>query len=49
MHDGAIPHETGKRLRSNSFGHKILQPEKSPGLKKIERADLLGADSRQHV
>ena len=29
--DRLFPYETGQRLRSNSFGHEILQPEHSPG------------------
>ena len=42
-HDRLFPYETGQRLRSNSFGHEILQPEHSPGFQEIERTRPLGA------
>ena len=42
-HDRLFSDKTGQRLRSNSFGHEVLQPEHAPGFQEIEGTVPLGA------
>jgi len=42
-HNSVFPDKTRERLRSDAFGHEILEPEHSSGFQEIKSAGPLGA------